>query len=119
MGKTIGARLGARITKAPEAVRKYLPWCLLSQAGVAIGLSIAASNDMADSIGPQIILIITATTFIVQLVGPVCVKHGVQKAGEAGLDITEDDILKTAKVSDVTWGNEKSVHPTAMQLFMT
>lgn len=111
LGKTIGARLGARITKAPEAVRKYLPWCLLSQAGVAIGLSIAASNDMADSIGPQIILIITATTFIVQLVGPVCVKHGVQKAGEAGLDITEDDILKTAKVSDVTWGKEKICTP--------
>lgn len=106
-GKTIGARLGARITKAPATVRKYLPWCLLSQAGVAIGLSIAASNDFADSIGPQIILIITATTFIVQLLGPVCVRHGVIKAGEAGLDITEEDILKQTKIADVTWGTEK------------
>ena len=106
LGKSIGARNGARITKAPDSVRKYLPWCLLSQAGVAIGLSIAASNDFADSIGPQIILIITATTFIVQLLGPVCVKHGVTKAGEVGLAVTEEDILKTTKVKDVTWGIE-------------
>ena len=106
LGKSIGARFGARITGAPATVRKFLPWCLLSQAGVAIGLSIAASNDFADSIGPQIILIITATTFIVQLLGPVCVKHGVTMAGEVGLNVTEEDILKTTKVSDVTWGKE-------------
>lgn len=107
IGKSIGARLGARLTKAPESVRKYLPWCLLSQAGVAIGLSIAANNDFPDSIGSQIMLIITATTFIVQLVGPVCVKHGVQKAGETGLDITEDDIIKNTAVKDICWGTEK------------
>ncbi len=106
LGKSIGARLGARLTKAPETVYKYLPWCLLSQAGVAIGLSIAASNDFSTSIGSEIILIITATTFIVQLLGPVCVRYGVIKAGEAGLDITEEDILKRSKVSDVTWGKE-------------
>ncbi len=107
VGKSIGAKLGAKLSHAPKSVEKYLPWCLLSQAGVAIGLSIAASNDFADSIGSQIILIITATTFVVQLLGPVCVRHGVLKAGEAGLDITEDDILKNSKVKDVTWGNEK------------
>ena len=106
LGKSIGARIGARLTKAPETVRKYLPWCLLSQAGVAIGLSIAASADFADSIGPQIILVITATTFIVQLLGPICVKRGVTLAGEVGLAVSEEDIIKKSKVSDVTWGKE-------------
>ena len=74
----------------------------MSQAGVAIGLSIAAGNDFPDSIGPQIMLIITATTFIVQLLGPVCVKYGVTKAGETGLNVTVEDIMKQAKVEDVT-----------------
>jgi len=106
-GKTIGSIFGAWITKAPATVRKYLPYCLLSQAGVAIGLSIAAGNDFPDSIGPQILLIITATTFIVQLLGPVCVKHGVTKAGECGLNITEEDIIKNTAVKDITWGNLK------------
>ena len=106
-GKTIGSKLGAWLTNAPSSVQRYLPWCLLSQAGVAIGLSIAASNDFPDSIGPQIILIITATTFIVQLVGPICVKYGVEKAGEVGLNVTEDDILKSSTVNDVTLGGER------------
>lgn len=101
LGKTIGSRIGARITKAPETVRKYLPFCLLSQAGVAIGLSISAGNDFPDSVGPQIMLIITATTFIVQILGPVCVKYGVTKAGEVGLNVTLEDIMKNAAVSDI------------------
>lgn len=106
-GKTIGSMLGAWLTKAPKSVQKYLPYCLLSQAGVAIGLSIAAGNDFPESIGPQILLIITATTFIVQLIGPVFVKYGVSKAGECGLNVTEDDIKKNTLVKDVMWGNLK------------
>ena len=107
IGKSIGATFGAFITKAPKTVQKYLPLCLLSQAGVAIGLSIAAGNDFADTIGPQIMLIITATTFIVQLLGPICVKFGVTKAGECGLNVTIQDIKKSTRVTDVTWGKEK------------
>ena len=107
VGKSIGSTFGAWLTKAPKTVQKYLPYCLLSQAGVAIGLSIAAGNDFADSIGPQILLIITATTFIVQLVGPVFVKIGVTKAGECGLNVTVDDIKKNSRVTDVMWGKEK------------
>ena len=105
LGKSLGARLGARLTKAPETVRKYLPFCLLSQAGVAIGLSIAAGQDFSATIGPTIMLIITATTFVVQLVGPICVKHGITKAGECGLDITEEDLMKNSLVQDITWGS--------------
>ena len=107
VGKSIGSMFGAWITKAPKTVQKYLPYCLLSQAGVAIGLSIAAGNDFADSIGPQILLIITATTFVVQLVGPVFVKIGVTKAGECGLNVTVEDIKKNSRVTDVMWGKEK------------
>ena len=106
-GKTIGSMLGAALTKAPKSVQKFLPFCLLSQAGVAIGLSIAAGNDFSDSIGPEVLLIITATTFIVQLIGPVFVKIGVTKAGECGLNVTIDDIKKNSRVTDVMWGSEK------------
>lgn len=103
-GKSIGAMFGAWLTKAPESVRKYLPFCLLSQAGVAIGLSISAGQDFADTIGPTVLLIITTTTFIVQLIGPVCVKYAVDKAGECNLDITEEDLMQKMKVSDVLYG---------------
>lgn len=107
LGKSIGCYLGAKLTKAPKTVQKYLQFCLLSQAGVAIGLSIAARNDFSNSIGPQVLLIITATTFIVQLIGPIFVKIGIKKAGEVGLNVTVEDIKKNARVTDVTWGKEK------------
>ena len=110
-GKSVGARLGATLTKAPETVKKYLPYCLLSQAGVAIGLSIAAGQDFAATIGPTIMLIITATTFVVQLVGPICVKYGITKAGECGLDITEEDLMKNSLVKDITWGTTPICRP--------
>lgn len=106
-GKTVGARLGARLTNAPATVRAYLPFCLLSQAGVAIGLSTAAGKDFSNTIGAEIMLIITATTFIVQILGPICVKYGVTKAKEVGLNVTVEDLMKSAKVSDVEVSGRK------------
>lgn len=88
-GKFGGAYLGARLSKAPDVVRKYLGLALFSQAGVAIGLAIAASSDFAE-VGPAgaefgnlIINTITATTFVVQLIGPSLTRIAVFKAGEA------------------------------------
>lgn len=101
VGKTIGSMLGAKLTKAPDTVRKYLPFCLLSQAGVAIGLSTAAGKDFSNTIGTEVMLIITATTFIVQILGPICVKYGVTKANEVGLNVTIEDLMKTATVRDI------------------
>jgi len=101
-GKSLGAVIGSIITKAPETVKKFLPFCLLSQAGVAIGLSISAGTQFADTIGPTVLLIVTATTFIVQILGPICVKYGVTKAGECNLAVNENDIMKNTHVSDIT-----------------
>jgi Kef-type K+ transport system membrane component KefB len=101
LGKISGAWFGSYISKAPDQVRKYLGMCLFSQAGVAIGLSILASERFGGNIGEAIILIVTSTTFLVQIIGPPFVKLGVKKAGEIGMNITEEDLIKTYKVSDV------------------
>ncbi len=100
-GKMIGASLGAKISGAPKTVVKYLPYCLFSQAGVAIGLSILASQIFPGTIGNSIIVIVALTTFVVQLLGPPCVKYAVVKAQEVGLNITEEDVLRKTNVSHV------------------
>jgi Kef-type K+ transport system membrane component KefB/predicted transcriptional regulator len=100
-GKALGTILGARLSGAPTTVRKYLPFCLLSQAGVAIGLSIVASQTFEGIIGETIVLVVTATTFIVQLLGPNMVKYAVHKSGEVGLNITESDLIHQSKVKDI------------------
>ncbi|MCR5217717.1 cation:proton antiporter [Treponema sp.] len=110
-GKAIGSWFGAYITKAPLTVQNYMKYCLLSQAGVAIGLSLTAGNYFKDTIGDSILLIVTATTFVAELIGPVFVKYGITKAEEAGMNVTEDDIIKRSRVSDVEWGSEKACDP--------
>ncbi len=110
LGKSIGSTFGAKITHAPKTVEKYLKWCLLSQAGVAIGLSMSSGQMFPNTVGPTIVLIVTATTFIVQLLGPVSVKYGVTKAEEVGLDITEEDLMRQSTVKDVLT-YEKAAEP--------
>ncbi len=89
-GKYIGVYLGALISKAKETVRKYLGFALFSQAGVAIGLAIFSSNQLSaisekgKTLAGLIILIVTLTTFIVQLIGPPFVKFAIFKAKENG-----------------------------------
>ena len=88
-GKWLGSILGAKVGRAEPVVAKYTGFGLFSQAGVAIGLALAASHEFerfggaAAAIGHDIIAIITATTFVVQIIGPPFIKYAIVKAGEA------------------------------------
>ena len=101
LGKGVGATLGAKISKAPETVRKYLPWCLFDQAGIAIGLSILAQSRFPGEIGGAIVVIITTTTFVAQIISPLGIRIALTKAGETGLNITEEDIIRESKAKDI------------------
>lgn len=112
-GKMFGANFGALASKAQPAVRKYLPYCLFSQAGVAIGLSIVAYHLFPGQIGNAIVVVITTSTFIVQLIGPPCVKFAVTKAQEIGLNITEEDILVKTRVEEAMDAKPAVIHEEA------
>jgi Kef-type K+ transport system membrane component KefB len=100
-GKMVGSWFGARFSGAPVVVRKYLGICLLPQAGVAIGLAILASQQFNADLGHTIIMVVMTATFLMEILGPMLVKVGMKKAGEVGLNITEEDLIKTYTVSDV------------------
>ena len=100
LGKMIGATLGAIFGKASAKIRRYLPFGLFSQSGVAIGLSILAMQRFPGEIGNNILIVVTASTFIVQIVGPFFLKYAIENAGEAGLNITEDDIIEKSCAAD-------------------
>lgn len=82
IGKVAGAYIGAAIMKAPETVRKYLGFTLVPQAGVAIGLSLIASNTLPAELGQTIRTVILCATLIYELVGPAITKISLEKAGE-------------------------------------
>jgi len=92
-GKWTGAYWGSRISAAPDSVRKYLGLALFSQAGVAIGLALDVFQHYA-RLGPQsaplgqtVVNVVTATTFLVQIIGPPAVKYAITKAGEVDLPL--------------------------------
>ncbi|MBO2526968.1 MAG: cation/H(+) antiporter [Clostridiales bacterium] len=81
VGKIIGAGFGAALSKCDRTVKKYLGPCLLPQAGVAIGLSLAA-GQVVPEYAPQIRAVILCGTLIYELIGPAVTKFSLKKAGE-------------------------------------
>lgn len=108
VGKMVGAYLGAVVTGAAPVVRRYTGLGLFAQGGVAVGLSIMASHHLGNIqisdgiiLGDVIIFGVTATTFIVQIIGPPLTMLAAKLAGETGKDITAEDVISSWKVSDV------------------
>jgi len=101
VGKMMGCWFGAKHSGAPAVVRKYLGICLLPQAGVAIGLAILASQQFSTDLSHTIIMVVMTATFLMEIIGPMLVKVGVKKAGEIGMNVTEEDLIKTYTVKDV------------------
>jgi Kef-type K+ transport system membrane component KefB len=100
-GKFMGAYFGSKWGGLPATVQKYLGFCLFSQAGVAIGLAIFATHRFPYATAQSIILVVTATTFLVQIIGPPSVRFAVIRAGEVGKDVTEEDLLASYRVSEI------------------
>lgn len=106
-----GSRVGARIGRAPARIRNWIGLGILSQAGVAIGLSLIIKNEFGEfarrpdiaaavarfaalhpalgsiaydplAIGAAVITVITATSIVFEIVGPILTKVALTKAGE-------------------------------------
>jgi len=108
-GKMAGAYLGARISHSVPAVRRYAGLGLFTQGGVAIGLAIMATHRLGDvpaasnlQLGQVIIFCVTTTTLIVEIIGPPLVKLAAKLAGEIGRNVTEEDVIASWTVGDVT-----------------
>jgi hypothetical protein len=88
-----GARLGAMFGHVEDKVKKYVGLGILSQAGVAIGLSLIIKHELTQlhdkynlqhalDIGSSVLATITATCIFFEIVGPILTKIALKKAGE-------------------------------------
>ncbi|MFZ2146453.1 MAG: cation:proton antiporter [Sedimentisphaerales bacterium] len=101
IGKTTGSYWGAAYSKAAPTVRKYLGFCLYQQGTIAIALLIIASRRFEGEIRDMMLSVIITGLFVLQFIGPLFTKVGIKKAGEVGMNITEDDLIRRYKVGDV------------------
>lgn len=88
-----GARVGAMVGRVEPKIKKYIGLGILSQAGVAIGLSLIVMQDFgqlnakfgmphAVQIGTSVLTTITATCIFFEIIGPILTKVALKKAGE-------------------------------------
>jgi len=101
VGKTLGSYLGGLYSGAVKTVRNYLGFCLYPQGGIAVGLLIMASSRFESDVSSIMLLVVILGAFVLQIIGPIGVKIGATKAGELGLNVTEEDLIKGYKVGDV------------------
>lgn len=90
-GKLIGAWSGAFTMKMSVTERRYLGMGLLSQAGVAIGLALLVTQELshipgAEIVGLQILSVITATSIVFEIIGPIAAKYALIKTGDIEQD---------------------------------
>jgi len=88
-----GAYFGGLIGHVEDKIRKYIGLGILSQAGVAIGLSLIVNQQFAQlaaeincphaaAIGAGVLATVTATCIFFEIVGPITTRIALSKAGE-------------------------------------
>lgn len=82
IGKIEGAKLSSGFMKCEPKVQKYLGITLLPQAGVALGMSLIAMNQLDSDSGRLIRSISLFAVLIYELFGPIMTKWALGRAGE-------------------------------------
>ena len=116
-GKILGSTLGAVWSGAARVLRKYLGLCLASQAGLAVGLAILAGMRFEEAgarfgvdVGAIVIAVVATADLLFELAGPQMLKYAIVKTGEAGRNITEEDLIRSHKVADVMTADPLTFH---------
>jgi Kef-type K+ transport system membrane component KefB len=88
-----GAWVGSVLGHVESKIKKYIGLGILSQAGVAIGLSLIVSHDFAQlgrqynipdaaRIGAAVLTTVAATSIFFEIVGPILTRFALRRAGE-------------------------------------
>ena len=87
LGLISGSYISAFISKADTVIRNNIGLGILSQAGVAIGLSLIAANKLADighpELGSIVVTTVAATTVLFEIIGPLSARFAITRSGEA------------------------------------
>ncbi len=81
LGLIVGGTLGARAVGASPVVTRYVGWCLLPQAGVALGLGLIAAQRFPE-VGEGLLSMLVGTTFAFEVLGPIATRIALRRSGE-------------------------------------
>lgn len=81
VGRIAGAYLGARMAGADRRASWRMGWCLLPQAGVAMGLALVATERVPQA-APYILPLAIGSTVVFEVLGPLVMLWHLRRAGE-------------------------------------
>lgn len=82
VGKVAGAAVGARVAGAEDSVRRWMGLALMPQAGVALGMALIVEQRFP-ALGATLLPLVIGATVVFEVVGPVCTRLALRRAGEA------------------------------------
>ncbi len=98
-GKSIGSYITARLAKMPDAITNNIPYALITQAGVAVGLAAFAYSRLLELRIEQATLtaitlldVVAVSVVIAEIIGPLLLKYSLRQAGELGLPINNSQV---------------------------
>jgi Kef-type K+ transport system membrane component KefB len=80
-GLVLGGTIAGKIVNAPKEVQRRVGWCILPQAGVALGFALLAQEKLPE-FGESVLPLIIGTTIIFELTGPLIARWHLRRAGE-------------------------------------
>jgi Kef-type K+ transport system membrane component KefB len=102
VSKFAGAFAGAKVANSPPLTTRYIGLCLMSQAGIAVGLALVIEYELkalgtpeAIFAGELILSVIILTTIILQIFGPIAASEGLKRAGES-----PDDLIQVLEIAN-------------------
>lgn len=97
VGKYLGTYISCMVMKTSTAIRNYMGFALIPQAGVAIGLAFLAQRMLPPQTGNLLLTIILSSSVLYEMVGPVSAKTALFLSGS----ISREKGGKTASEEDV------------------
>ncbi len=89
IGLIAGGYIGGRLSGAPKAVQRRIGYCILPQAGVALGFALLAREEMPEY-GESVLPLVIATTVLFEVSGPAVARWQLRRSGELNHDNAEE-----------------------------
>lgn len=93
ISKFTGAYYAAKISGMDQNISRYLPACLLSQAGTTIGLTMIVAQQLP-TVGSNILTVMLSAVIFFEVIAPPLTRNILIKSGEANLADAHADALQ-------------------------
>ena len=84
-GRLSGAWIGARLCGAETSIARWMGMALMPQAGVALGMALVAVQHFPE-LAETVLPVVLVSTVFFELIGPICTRVALRRAGETGAD---------------------------------